>query len=128
MKLRNIIALFAAFPLACLGYVLYQGPVEAQTTQLGPVVTNATLSTASAVAIAANPSRKHLTFCNPSAVVIWLMPGTTAAAANTGIGLPAASSGTTVCFSTPTSLTGGVGSAWNAIAASATPSLTILEY
>jgi hypothetical protein len=125
-------------PLAIVGFgfaaailVSYnQRSAEAQITTLSPIGTSVVLSTTSAQVIGANPSRRSITFCNPSTIIEWIAPAPIVplTGGGVGIGLPAAATGTTVCFSTPIIGTAGQGQAWNAVSASATPNITILEY
>jgi len=130
-RLLRLPAIATAVALA-IGYLVYF-PIGAKsaTTNLGPFATGVTLNTTAATSIiAANPSRAALQICNPSANVVWISPSTITPAAN-GAGsysLPAVSSGTIVCYSSPSSIDGGLGAAWSAITATTPTTLTIYEY
>jgi hypothetical protein len=127
---RYEIHLLAGLLLTAFSIAAYLQPAKSQVTALSPLGTSVPLSTTSAQVIGLNPTRRSLTFCNPSTIIIWIAPSgiTPLAAGGVGIGLPAASTGTTVCFSTTVIGDRTQGQAWNAIAASGTPNLTILEY
>jgi hypothetical protein len=105
-------------------------PAAAQTTSPSPLATGPALSIVSSQILGANPTRRSVTFCNPSTIVEWIAPAPLIplAAGGVGIGLPAAAAGVTVCFSTPIIPGAGQGSAWNGVSATVTPNITILEY
>jgi hypothetical protein len=113
---------------AIAGLFLY-GPAQAQTPTIvsSPAITTTALSTTSAQIIGTNPSRKGIIICNPSSIVEWIAPSPATAVAAAGIGLPAASSGTTVCLTIGPTNAATVGNSWNGIAASSTPNITVLE-
>jgi hypothetical protein len=126
-------AAFMALVAGALMLSSYDGgnhPLKAQPTGLGPNATSVALSTTSAQVLGTNPSRHGLTLCNPSAIVEYIAPSPIIplTAGGVGIGLPAISSGVTSCFSFPVGLNSGIGQAWNAVSASATPNLTVIEY
>jgi hypothetical protein len=102
----------------------------AQTTSVSPLATSVALSTTSSQIIGVNPTRKAVTFCNPSAIIEWIAPAplVPVLGGGIGIGLPAAATGTTVCFSTTVLAGSGQGQAWNGVSASATPNITVIEY
>lgn len=106
-------------------------PAHAQSTFLGPNATSVALSTTSAQVIGTNPARKMLQLCNTSTTIIDYIAPVPIVPVNTGgigLTLPAVASGVTSCFTTPTGTTAGLGAAWNAVSASATPNIFILEY
>lgn len=131
IELTFFLAVIAAFTAAFLS-VLYrwEDPAYAQATFMGPNATSVALSTTSAQVLGTNPSRKALTLCNPSAIVEYIAPAPLVplTAGGVGIGLPAIASGVTSCFTAPIGTGAGIGQAWNAVSASATPNLTVLEY
>src|ERR1700691_1168030 len=105
--------------LGIIGYLISQVPVAfAQNTNPVPVATGCQVGTASSQCIAANPSRRSIQICNPSAsITVWIAPGSTTAAANGGgsVSIPPVSSNTTTCFTPPTGAGGGntnVGAQW----------------
>jgi hypothetical protein len=97
-------------------------------TIAGPVGTSVALSTTSGQVIGINLTRHGLQLCNPSAIVEFIAPAPIVplTGGGVGIGLPAIASGVTSCFTAPLGVP--VGQAWNAVSASATPNLTVLEY
>lgn len=102
---------------------------------LNPQVTafSSVASNAATQIIGQNPTRKLLQICNPSSVVVWIAPGSITAAANGAgsYGLPAVSSGTTTCYTTPNDRSTAAwtaGNSWNAIGASTPYTLSIYEY
>jgi hypothetical protein len=101
---------------------------KAQSTQIGPNATSVALSTTSAQILGQNPSRHALQICNPTAIVEFIAPAPIVplTAGGVGIGLPAIASGVTSCFTAPLGVS--IGSAWNAVSASSTPNITVLEY
>jgi hypothetical protein len=122
-----------------LGFVLAVivaliGAAVAQTTFSNPVGTavNATTgdTAASRQVVGSNPTRRSIAICNPSSVIWWIAPSPITAAANGAgsYGLPAASSGTTVCYTSPSGFPNSVGNAWNAIPASTPATLSIFEW
>lgn len=128
-------ALRHAAIIACLavfigvGAVLYFTPAISQVTiTSSPAITTTALSTTSASIIGTNPTRKGIIICNPSTIVEWIAPQPATAVANAGYGLPAVSTGTTVCLTiTGTAAGFTLGNGWNAIAASGTPNITVME-
>ncbi|HWS65718.1 MAG TPA: hypothetical protein VN325_23410 [Steroidobacteraceae bacterium] len=113
----------------------YDGPhviksAHAQPTGLGPNATSVALSTTSAQVLGTNPTRHGLTICNPSAIVEYFAPSPVVplTAGGVGVGLPAIASGVTSCYSYPIGLNSGIGQAINAVSASATPNITLLEF
>lgn len=130
----------AAVVVASALGALISGSVVAvsQTTFLNPQGTGYTIptgwTTGSVQVIGSNATRRSIQICNPSAVVWWIAPSPLTPAVNGAgsYGLPAASTGTTVCFTPPT---GGVspagssaGNAWNGLPASSPATLTIYEW
>lgn len=125
--MRMLFLILAAIGALC-------APVLAQTTFPNPSGTAVSAGTgdtaASRQVIGSNGSRKVLQICNPSASVIWwIAPAPITAAANGAgsIGLPAVSSGTTTCYTTPI-FSNSVGAAWNGIPASTPATLSIFEF
>ena len=123
--------------LGIIGFLLSQVPLavaQAPNTNPQPVATGCQVGTASSQCIAANPSRKSIQICNPSAsIVVWIAPNPTTAAANGGgsVSIAPVSSNVTSCFTPPTGAGGNttnVGAQWNAIAVTTPTSLTIYEY
>lgn len=126
-------AIATAVALA-IGFLVYRPDAGlTQTTLLGPFPTGVTLNTTAATqVIGQNPGRKVLQICNPNAsIIVWIAPAGVTPAAN-GAGsysLPAVSSGTIVCYTSPgASSPGGLGAAWSAITATTPATLTIYEY
>jgi hypothetical protein len=104
----------------------------AQTTQLGPVATVTSVTSATAVQIIGqNPGRKDIRICNVGTGVQWIWPGPLSPALS-AYELPALSSGTTVCFTPPDGSTGagntGQGNSWNAQAVSTTGPISVFEW
>ena len=133
--IRAMPAFFVIAFVAVLWLVALALGVKAQTTNLNPAGTAVSATTgdngASRQIIAANPTRRQLQICNPSASVIWwIAPSPITAAANGAgsIGLPAVSSGTTTCYTTPNGFPNSVGAAWNGIPASTPAALSIYEF
>lgn len=116
-----------AVTIFALGLYL-SSPGRAQPTVSGPVASTASVgSSASGQVIAANPTRRGITFYNQSAVVISIRPGTTAAVASGGGTINLAASGGTISLVCSPSLP--CGAAWQAIAASSSGNtLTIWEF
>ena len=125
-------SLIVAICMVCLAAATYfPNRAMSQTTNLGPFDTAlSNVTSGSNQIIGQNPSRKALSICNPSSHIMWVAPAPiVAAAAGAGsVGIPAASSGTTTCFNTPTNITGGLGAAWNGLDATSGGNLTIFEY
>jgi hypothetical protein len=136
MRLLRFPAIVAAV-VGSVGYLASQVPVayaQSVNTNPVPVATGCTVSTTSSQCIAANPTRRSIQICNPSAnVAVWIAPGSTAAVVNGAgsISIPPVASNVTTCITPPTGAGGGntnVGAAWNAITALSPGVLTILEY
>lgn len=138
MRIFRLIRAMPAFVViafvAALWIMALACGVMAQTTFPNPSGTAVSATTgdtgASRQVIGSNGSRKVLQICNPSASVIWwIAPAPITAAANGAgsIGLPAVSSGTTTCYTTPI-FSNSVGAAWNGIPASTPATLSIYEF
>lgn len=139
MKIReNFGVIAASFALvAAIGLVLVGGnqrQAQAQLTIAMPIATVSAMTNASSQIIAANPTRKSIQICNPTAVVMTIIPGTTAAVAGgsttgNGITLPAVASGVTSCYTPPFyNSAPGAGAAWQGILASSTGNALIMEW
>jgi hypothetical protein len=127
----------AAVVVCFIVFLVSRVPVvyaQAVNTNPVPVATGCQVGTSSTQCIGSNPTRRSIQICNPSAsITVWIAPGPTAAAANTGgsISIPPVSSGTTTCIVPPAGSGGGntnVGSSWNSIAVTTPASLTVFEY
>jgi hypothetical protein len=106
-------ALIAA---ACIGIV------KAQPTLSLPFATVTSVGASAVQILPANPSRRSVTLCNPSAsLIMYAAPlGTTPTSGGSGVPIPVSS-----CFSPPpltaSGTTGGAGAGWNAIMSGAGP-------
>jgi hypothetical protein len=104
----------------------------AQTTNLGPFQSQATIGTgATLAAFPANPTRKAFTICNGNAsnsVTITFGPTLTPISLTTGLVLLANSGANINCYTNPISVTGGMGAQINAISSGAGSVVTLLEY
>ena len=129
---RNWFYLVSA-ALIALVLMFHVKPAAAQQTNLGPFQSQASIAnTATLAAFPANPSRRAFTICNGSATVtITITFGTalTPVSLTTGLVLLPNSGANINCYTSPGSVTGGVGAQINAIGSAAGPSIvTLLEY
>jgi hypothetical protein len=120
------------FAAALLAGALLCSPAKAQTF-LGPFQSQASITnTATLAAFPANPSRRAFTICNGSSTVtITITFGTTLTPVSltTGLVLLTNSGANINCYTSPGSITSGVGAQINAIGSGAGPSIvTLLEY
>ena len=117
--------------LIALVLTLFATSAMAQT-QLGPTSTTvAVTNVASMAAIPANPTRRAVTICNgDGALTINFTFGTTVTpTATVGQKLLANSGANINCYTTPASITSGVGGQINMIASGAGPAqVTVIEY
>lgn len=127
--MRALRFLIIALVAVSVGFGIYLVPARSQITLVtSPAITTTALSTTSASIVGTNSARKGIIICNPSTIIEWIAPAPATAVANAGIGLPAVSTGTTGCFTlTGTAAGYSLGNGWNAIAASSTPNITVLE-
>lgn len=125
---RFIYSVAAAICVGVAAMIYFAPPASSQTTlTASPAITTTALSTTSASIIGTNATRKQIQICNPSTIIVWIAPAPATAVANAGIGLPAVSTGTTVCVTYTAQAGSSIGNGWNAIAASGTPNITVLE-
>lgn len=129
MRLLQRFALMSALTVGIgIAAAVYLSPAESQTTlTVSPAITTTALSTTSASIVGTNATRKQIVICNPSTIVEWIAPAPATAVANAGVGLPAVSTGTTVCVTYTAQAGSSIGNGFNAIAASGTPNITVLE-
>jgi hypothetical protein len=133
--MRTRLMLLAGIGFCALAGVAYQVlPALSQTTFGNPtgtaVTTTSTDNGASRQIIGSNPTRRAIQICNPSAVVWWIAPSPITPAANGAgsYGLPANSTGTTVCYTVPSNFPNSVGAAWNGKPASTPATLSVYEF
>ena len=126
--MRKVCVLIVAAVIAVATFYLL--PAVAQTTFPGPVATACAVTTSSGTCINANPTRRAIEICNVGAGVIWISPGSAAAAANGGTSylLAPVTTPTVQCYRTPTNVVGGAGAQWNAISVTTNSTLTVYEY
>jgi hypothetical protein len=95
---------------------------KAQPTLSLPFATVTSVGASAVQILPANPSRRSVTLCNPSAsLIMYAAPlGTTPTSGGSGVPIPVSS-----CFSPPpltaSGTTGGAGAGWNAIMSGAGP-------
>ena len=101
---------------------IYSRAPKAQPTLSLPFATVTSVGASAVQIVPANPSRRSITLCNPSATLImYAAPlGTTPTSGGSGVPIAVSS-----CFSPPpltsSGTTGGAGAGWNAIMSGAGP-------
>jgi hypothetical protein len=117
-----------------IAVVLMWKTAHAQVTINSPIATVSPMTATSSQIIASNPSRKAIQICNPTAVVMTIIPGTAAAVAGgsttgNGVTLPAVAAGVTSCYTSPFyNSAPAAGSAWQGILASSTGNALVMEW
>ena len=133
MRSVKILAV-AAVLASSLFFLVSRQVAQSQGLVLNPNVSTYACGTgcanAAAQIIGQNPTRRSIQICNPSAVIVWIAPGSTTAVANGAgsIGLPAVSSGTTTCYTPPNGFSNFVGNSWNVVGASTPFNMTVYEF
>jgi hypothetical protein len=128
MKTLKIALLSVAALVA--GILYLENPVGAQITNLGPSMTTVTAgASATLAALPANPSRHALTICNghASQSVTFTFGALTPVSLTTGMVLPG-NNVVASCFTTPGSISAGIGAQVNVIASGASTPVTFFEY
>jgi hypothetical protein len=126
MRFRTRLAV-VVIGTAIAALAIYSRAPKAQPTLSLPFATVTAGVTTSTQIIGANPSRRSIQICNPSAATVFALP--------VGAGTPAAANGipipTLTCFTPPpltsSGTTGGAGAAWNGFAGSST-NFVVLEW
>lgn len=102
----------------------------AQSTQLGPSITTASIGTSATMAVVGtNPSRRAFTVCNEHAsqTLTITFGSLTPVSGTTGLVL-AGGNVAASCYTSPSNAVGGVGAQINAIASGASTPMAVLEY